>query len=94
MRELGVDAPVVLYEAGEVGVVLVVQVETLVGLVAPERDGEKEVVVVHAPVAVQVELREILDELDPPLAEDAEAEIRRDLLVLGAHLEAVAPEED
>ena len=43
-------------------------------MAAAERDREQQVVVVHLAVAVGVELREVLDQLDAAGAEDAQAE--------------------
>src|SRR5438270_290949 len=45
------------------------------GHAAAERDGEEEVVIVNAPVAVAVEVREVFDEFDAALLEDAEVEV-------------------
>ena len=88
-RELGRHAPVVLHEAGDVVAAAVVEQQVLVGQAAPERDREQQVVVVHAAVAVQVELREVLDELDTPVAEDAEVEPAVCVRELRAHPQRV-----
>ncbi len=89
--ELRVDPPVVLDEAGEVGAGAVVEEQVLVGLAAADRDREQEVVVVDAPVAVQVELREVLHELDAPVAEDPEVEGPLRARDLGPDPEGVGP---
>ena len=85
-RQPRMDAPVVLRVAGDVHVVGVGNHQILVGLAAPQRHREQQVVVVDRAVAVAIERREVLDELDAPVAEDAEIELRADALHLAAEL--------
>ena len=76
-RQVGADAPVVLDEQRDVVVVGVRQDQRLVGLAAAQRHREQQVVVVHLAVAVVIEGREVLDQLDAAVAEDAEVERAR-----------------
>ena len=85
-REARIDAPVVLGVAGEVHVVGVGNHQILIRLAAPKRDGKQQVVVVDLAVAVAVERREVLDEFDSPVAEDAQIELRAHALHLTAEL--------
>ena len=61
--------------------------EVLIGLAAAQRHREQQIVVVHPAVAVAVEGRKVLDELDPPVSKDAEIELGADALNLTADLE-------
>ena len=75
-RESWAYAPVVLKERGDVRVVRVGDTQGACGDAASERDGEEQIVVVNVTVAVAVEVREVFDEFDAALLEDAETEAR------------------
>jgi hypothetical protein len=91
--QAGKDAPVVLHEERKVRVVAIGQLEVAVGEGAAQRHGEQQVLVVDAAVAVVVEAREVLDELDASLAEHAQVEGALHALDLAAEAEVVGAED-
>ncbi len=88
-REVRAHPPVVLNEKGRVRVVHIGEQEVLIGLAAAEGHRKQQVVVVHLPVAVGVELREVLHQFHTPRAKHAQPQPGVHALDLSARAQRV-----
>src|SRR5262245_320501 len=85
-RELRVNSPIILEETCKIVVVGIRNYQRAISRRVWERDGKQQVIIIDAPVAVVIEIREILNKLDSALLKNAEIEIRIDALDVRAKM--------